>query len=141
MKASTIALAGLFCLMLVLTASAEENELTKLKARFKTRYPTLVKLKNGGKIGETYKGNVEAVKAAYLEEKAVGEKKVKVFLAEENKDRARLYVLMAKSAGTAPEKVVARAVKRNFSKAEPKHWLKVKSGKWVQKKDYKPESR
>ena len=139
MKAITIALAGLFCLMLTLNVTAEENELSRLKARFKARYPTLTTLKNAGKIGETHQGNAAPVKAAYLEEKAVGEKTVKTFLAEENKDRSRLYVLMAKQAETTPQKVAQRAAKRNFGKAAPEHYLKLKSGKWIKKKDYKPD--
>lgn len=139
MKATTIALAGLFCLLLALPAMADGDELKKLKSRFKARYPTLVKLKDAGKIGETFKGSVEAVKAAYLEEKAKGEKTVKVFLQEENKDRSRLYILMAKQAETTPQKVAQRAAKRNFTKAKAEHYLKPKSGKWVKKKDYKPD--
>jgi uncharacterized protein YdbL (DUF1318 family) len=137
MKALTIALTGLFCLTLALTAVAQDDEITKLKARFKARYPTLKKLKDAGKVGETTAAKVEAVKAAYLEEKAAGEKTVKTFLAEENKDRQRLYILMAKQAETTPEKVVERNAKRNFSKADPNHYLKLKSGKWLKKKDYK----
>ncbi len=55
MRATTIALAGLICLVMAFSAMADENkiELGKLKAKFKARYPTLVKLKNAGKIGET----------------------------------------------------------------------------------------
>jgi uncharacterized protein YdbL (DUF1318 family) len=141
MKATTIGLAGLFCLMLAVTASADNDELKKLKGRFKARYATLVKLKAAGKVGETYRGDVKAVKAAYLVEKvaAEGEKTVKTFLEEENKDRGRLYVLLAKQAGTTPAKVAERAVKRNFQKAAAEHYLQTKADTWVQKKDYKPK--
>lgn len=138
MKTITIALTGLFCLVLALNAMADtDTELDKLKERFKERYPTLDKLKDAGKVGETTRGKVEAVKAEYLDEKAVGDTTVKAFVAAENSDRDRLYVLMAKEAGTTVDKVVERAAKRNFSKAEGDHYLQLKSGKWVKKKDYK----
>jgi uncharacterized protein YdbL (DUF1318 family) len=140
MKTMKIALAGLFCLVLATRVMADNDELDKLKERFKARYPTLVKLKDAGKIGETWQASVLAVKAEYLEEVAEGEKTVKVFLEEENKDRARLYVLLAKQAETTPEKVAERAVKRNFEKAEAEHYLLPKAGTWVKKKDYKPDA-
>jgi len=138
MKTMTITLTALVGLLLALPALAEDaGEIDKLKERFKKRYPTLLELKNDGKIGETTRAKVEAVKAEYLDEIALGETTVKAFLAAENKDRDRLYVLMAKQAGTTVDKVVERAAKRNFGRAADEHYLKLKSGKWVQKKDYK----
>ncbi len=140
MKTVTITLTGLICLLLALPARADDaGELNKLKEQFKKRYPTLLKLKNAGKVGETTRGKVEAVKAAYLDEIAVGETTVKALLAAECKDRDRLYVLMAKKAETTVDKVAERAAKRNFSKASGEHFLKFKSGKWIKKKDYKRE--
>ncbi len=142
MKAMTIAMTGLFCLFLALTAMADDAaEIGKLKENFKKRYPTILKLKDAGKIGETTKGKIGAVKAAYLEEKASGETTVRAIIAAENTDRDRLYVLMAKQAETTVDKVAARAAKRNFGKASLEHYLKLKSGKWVKKKDYKRNPR
>jgi uncharacterized protein YdbL (DUF1318 family) len=117
--------------------TARADELGDLKERFATRYPALLKLREAGKVGETYLGHVEAVKEEFLKEEVqVGETKttVKDLLAAESKDRKSLYEIVAKKTGTTPEKVAARNALRNFEKAGPEEWLKTKDG-WVKKKD------
>ena len=131
-------LAVLFVAALAAPA-ARADGLTDMKKRFEARYPVLLKLREAGKVGETYLGWVEAVKADYLtEEVEFGEEKITVkdLLAAENRDRVVLYKYLAKEAGTTPELVAERNAKRNFEKAGAEEWLKTKDG-WVQKKDIK----
>jgi uncharacterized protein len=137
MKLIPLTLALVATLFVATAAFAEDSDLDKLKKRFKGRYPTLVKLKDAGKIGETRAAMVEVVKAEYAGEKAVGDKTVQAFLAEENKDRAELYALMAKQTETTVELVAARAAKRNYEHAAADHYLKTKADTWVKKRDYR----
>lgn len=118
-------------------APARASEASDLKKRFETRYPVLLSLKEGGKIGETYLGYVEAVKSDYLTEKVkLGEEEITVkdLLAAENKDRRRLYELLAEQYDTTSEKIAERNAKRNFEKAGAEEWLKTENG-WKKKKD------
>jgi uncharacterized protein YdbL (DUF1318 family) len=119
-----------------ISALATDEE--SLKKRFESRYDTLVKLKDLGKIGETSAGYAEAVEDRYLPEKiadAKGSETIVTFLGAENSDRDRLYVLIADKTSATPKEVAMRNARRVFSKAPPHHYLKMPSGKWVQKKD------
>ncbi len=135
-------------LLLVLAPSAlagedKKDELEKLKQRFKERYPVLLDLKDAGKVGETHEGLAKAVKEQYLDDKANPDaedgRTVKEFLAAENKDRRRLYELIAEEVDTTPEKVARRDAQRRFEKAEPDHYLKLEEKGWVQKKKLKKD--
>ena len=56
-------------------------------------------------------------------------------LTDENTDRKAFYALTAEKFETTPEIVARSAGIRNFKAAEPEHWLKLKDGTWVQKKN------
>jgi uncharacterized protein YdbL (DUF1318 family) len=105
--------------------------------RMAKRLPKLKAYKGEGKIGETYNGLVEAVKKEYREK----DKTLRKLVAEENEDRKAFYALTAKKFETTPEIVARAAGIRNFKAAEPKHWLKLKTGKWIQRKDLKVEKK
>ena len=138
---ATLALVLLLVAATAVVADTQE-ELKELKLSFKKRYPTLAKMRKAGRIGETFDGYVEAVKADTLKEKvdpkAESSPTVAEFLKTENEDRGRLYVILAKRSETTPEKVAARNAARNFDRAGAEEFLKTKDGKWVKKKDLKP---
>lgn len=118
--------------------AAQANDEEQLKKRFASRYETLVQLKDVGKIGETSTGYAEAVERRYLSEKisdARGSQTIGSFLSAENTDRKELYVLIANRTSATPEEVALRNARRVFGKAPPHHYLKMPSGKWLQKKD------
>ncbi|MBE3133100.1 MAG: DUF1318 domain-containing protein [Acidobacteria bacterium] len=111
-------------------ACADTKE--EIVERMAKRLGAVKKCKAEGKIGETFDGLVDAVKAQYLDDKSL-----KKLVADENADRKAFYALGAKKYGTTPEAFALSAGRRNFREARPEDWLKPKDGKWVQKKDLK----
>lgn len=111
-----------------LTADSKDD----IKARAKKRYPELKKLKEAGKIGETYLGFVEPFtkKAAKIEQ-------VKKIVLAENADREKLYAIIAKEMKTSVEVVAKNNAIRIFKKAGDEEYFKGKDGKWRQKKSMK----
>ena len=107
--AVALALVGAAC-----TVLADDPALEALRAKFKARYPKLVELQRAGKLGETSKGFVEAVRPEYLREPVV-----KTTRDEENADRKKLYAILAKQEGAEPGQVAERNARRNFEKARP----------------------
>jgi len=96
----------------------------ELKDRFKQRYPALRAAKEAGKVGETYKGFVEAVES---------DKSVASLVDEENNDRTELYKQLAADEKTTPEKVGEVNGERNFKNAAPGTFLKGRDGAWKKK--------
>ncbi|MFP4058361.1 MAG: YdbL family protein [Candidatus Brocadiia bacterium] len=129
-------LVGAFALLAVAPrAGADSAEV--LQKRIAQRRPAIQKLKDQGKVGETYEGLVEAVKDEYLKETVkLGDKKMTVgqLLGEENADRKAVYKLIAKKLGVDPDVVARRKAERTFKTAEPGEYLKGKDGKWFRKK-------
>lgn len=102
--------------------------LSELQERFKTRYPELQKLKLAGKVGETYKGFIGAVRPEFE-----SDPNVQQILANENADRRELYHQLAQQTGTTPDEVASRNAARNFEKARSGEWLQYANGQWKQK--------
>ena len=50
-----------------------------------------------------------------------------------------VYELLAKQQNVGADAVAAEAGKRAFRVAQPEHFLKLKDGKWVKRKDVKIE--
>lgn len=127
--------------LLSVAAVARADEREELKQRFKERYPTLVRLKKAEKVGETFKGLAAAVKEEYEDQKVDPQQPesqtIKAFLAEENRDRLRLYELLAEELKTTPAKIAERDAKRRFEQAKPHEWLQPEKDKWVRKRDMK----
>lgn len=128
-------------------AEARKKELAVLRQRFKQRYADVLRLKNQGKIDETLKGTVAVVRRAYADdpvnpkqaEQADDDEKVmKIgrFLALENRDRLRLYELLAKELEVKPAVVARRNAARHYKQAEPDHYLRNARGHWLTKKQW-----
>ena len=109
-----------------LAPSARADEMSDLKARFKTRYAKLESLIRNGTVGETHLGTVEAVKGRALDATAAN------VVAEENADRGKLYAIIARQQKTTPAVVAARNARREFASAKSGEWLKTKDG-WKKK--------
>jgi uncharacterized protein len=121
---------GIFVSMTALLCGASlagaADDLDSLRARFKERYSQLQKLKEAGKIGETWEGYVEAVKGEFKEE-------VAAVVGDENGDRRKLYKLMANEEGITAEEIAKNNAVRNFNKAKKGEYLKGPDGAWKQK--------
>ena len=100
--------------------------------RMAKRLDAVKKAKADGRIGETFDGLVDAVKA-----QALSDKDLKKLVDDENADRKAFYALGAKELNVTPESFALSAGKRNFRVAKPDEWLKPKESKWIQKKDLK----
>jgi len=98
--------------------------------RMAKRLEAIKKEKADGKIGETFYGLVDAVKVQSL-----SDEDLKKLVEDENTDRKAFYELGAKELGTTPESFALSAGRRNFLAAKPEEWLKLKDGKWIQKKE------
>lgn len=110
----------------------------ELKARFSQRHQALERLKDGAKVGETTAGLVEVVRDAYARENVkLPEGKtttVGAFLRAENTDRRLLYEVIGERTGESADSVAQQAAIRNFRQAKPNHYLKLRNGQWMQKK-------
>jgi uncharacterized protein YdbL (DUF1318 family) len=103
--------------------------------------PTIRALKDAAKVGESWKGYLDAVQDTYLSEKLEFEKKTVTigdFLAAENKDREVVYAIIAREQSTEEEQVPVEYVaetsaKDLFKRAQPGDWLLQKTGKWTRK--------
>ncbi len=143
-----VALAAVFAALLVVgpaatthagDADARKQELAELRKRFKQRYPDLLRLKNQQKVGETWKGMVDPLKADYRDDpvdpKADKDERVTIgeLLAVENRDRVRLYKLLAEEMEIDAAVVARRNALRNFQQAQPRHYLKDTDDEWLTK--------
>jgi uncharacterized protein YdbL (DUF1318 family) len=131
--AASVVLCGFILGAAASVACADTKE--EIVDRMAKRLDAIKKFKAEAKIGETFDGLVDAVKASYLDDKNL--KDLKKLLDDENADRKKFYALGAAQLGTTPENFALSAGKRNFREAKPEEWLKPKDGKWVQKKDLK----
>ncbi len=126
-------------------ADARRQELNELRQRFKERYPDLVRLKNEQKIGETYQGRIEAVKAGYLKQPIDPDADkddedvmtIGRFVALENKDRSRLYALLAREMEIEAKVVAARNAARAFEEARADHYVRDADGEWLTGKQWR----
>lgn len=102
--------------------ASADNSLTQ---RMKSRLPEVLALKNSGVVGEGTDGKL-------LVRKEESEKLEKLVM-EENKDRAALFVILAKKTGGTPDEVAKKFAQGMASKAKKGHWFKKPSGNWVSK--------
>jgi uncharacterized protein YdbL (DUF1318 family) len=103
------------------------KEKARLQARSEERYPEIRRYKSDGKIGESATGYLEAVKKAYLDDKALKE-----LIDDENKDRKALYTIIADEDGIEVSLVAKRAAKRNIERAKHGEYVK-QDGEWQKK--------
>ena len=131
-KSNTILLLTLIASLFTFTPFTSANTLdteAELKKRITARKSSLLSMKSAGKVGETTKGLIEAVKPSYLKDAAV-----KKLITNENADRLKVYKLIAAKQKVSADSVAKLNAKRNFTKAAKGHYLKSASGVWKQKK-------
>ncbi|MEX2388216.1 MAG: DUF1318 domain-containing protein, partial [Phycisphaeraceae bacterium] len=120
--------------------SAQSDERAALQERFKQRYPALVQLKRDGRVGETHTGLAGAVRSEYLSQRVDKDDEesptVQRFLSEENRDRQRLFELLAEELNTTATRVAEREARRRFDTAAPHEYLRPADGAWLRKRDY-----
>lgn len=139
MKRFAIALVAAMILCPVAAPVLAQPLKTELKAQFDARAGELLRLKQAGQVGETVEGYVEVVDAAAADDSA------KQLVSDENKDRRRLYQLLAdeinkenpKEKGKAtPEILASRNAARNIERAGPDEFLRVGKDQWIRIRDY-----
>lgn len=144
-RTSWLAVSLLIFSVLLFAPSAFGDERDQLRDNFKQRYPVLVQLKQAGKVGEVHTGYIEAVQPAFARERVNPDDSnsptIAAFITAENRDRQRLYTLLAEEIGATPQAVAQRNARRNFDNAGPEEYLKPRSGQWVQKKNLRDEDR
>ena len=103
-----------------------EREKARLQQQFESRYTAIRAAKGDGKIGETSRGFLEAVKGADVD------RETSRLMDDDNRDRRELYKLIAEDEGVDADLVARRAAKRNFEKARKGEYLK-RDSEWVRK--------
>jgi uncharacterized protein YdbL (DUF1318 family) len=118
--------------------AGQQDPRDALKQRMAGRYPALERLRDAGKVGETFGGFAEAVKPEFAQEKVdpkdAKSETVGQVVAAENADRRQLYDLLAKELKLSAEQVGRQNAIRLLEKARPDHWFKLQDGRWVQRK-------
>ena len=118
---------AIIALFVLLVFSTEANCFAgadDIKARMKSRLPTIGQLKSEGVIGEDSKG--------YLGFVSNTRKQVSLVKAE-NSDREKVYSAIAKQQGTSAQLVGERRAKQIADRAKSGEWLQDESGKWYKK--------
>lgn len=103
---------------------------TELRESMKARYPALQQFREQAKLGETYRGYVEAVT-----EEAAEDEELRRLISAENRDRRALYDIIAMDVGTTPEAVGRINAQRIFDEASPDTYFKTAEGEWKQKEN------
>ena len=128
----------LFLLGLLIPQASANEGLNEAKQRAAERYPTLMKLKEAGKIGESYTGYVGVVEDQYRDDKAKPDEKdsptVGELVSAENTYRQKVYQRIAEKVGVSAEQVARRKAEQNFKEASPETMLKVPDRGWIKKK-------
>lgn len=109
------------------SADRASDKKAELQERFKKRFRDIAQLKDQEKIGETWKGYLDAVK----ERKLAGRESE--LIDDENSDRKQLYKIIAEEEGATEEKVAERNAQRHLRGLKKGHWFLLKSGQWRQR--------
>ena len=122
---------------------SKQERRAALQQSMKQRYPDLERMRDAGRIGETFDGFVAVVKAEHadvkVDPKAKNSPTVAQLAAAENDDRKALYALLAD--GVKPAEVARQNAIRILDRAEAEHWFRLEDGRWVQKKDVHVEKK
>jgi len=95
-----------------------------IKERMKLKLPAIAELKAKGIIGENNKGYLGFV---------TGSKAKKALIAEENKDRKKIYIYFAKQQKTTLDTVEKVQAKRKANRVHPGEFFQKPGGTWVKK--------
>jgi len=118
---------AIIALFVLLVFSTEANCFAgadDIKARMKSRLPTIVQLKSAGIVGEDNSGYLGFV---------TGKKKEATVVEAENSDRKKVYSAIAKQQGTSVDLVGQRRAKQIAERAKSGEWLQDEVGKWYKK--------
>ena len=110
-------------------ASANPDEHLKVRAGPWVTRGDVAKLKNDGKIGETWRGYIEAVT-----NKAADEARVAAVVNAENVARKYTYERQARNRKTSVDHEEERAGRQKIDNANSGDFVKEKDGNWVRKK-------
>ena len=95
-----------------------------IKERMKLRLPAIAELKTKGIIGENNRGYLGFV---------TGSRAKEALIAEENKDRKKIYTYFAKKQNTTLDIVEKIQAKRKAGKVHPGKFFQKPDGTWVKK--------
>lgn len=113
-------------------------DLAALKARMKSRFRDLSRLRDAGIVGETFDGLVAVRNPAdakkLLDPKNKERGTIGDLLSAEVADRRALYAHLAKELKVPADKIGKQNGIRNLNKAKPEHWFRLAGGKWAQRK-------
>ena len=118
---------AIIALFVLLVFSTEANCFAgadDIKARMKSRLPSISQFKSDGIVGEDNQGYL-----AFVTSKVKYDDVVRA----ENTDRKKVYSAIAKQQGTSVELVGQRRAKQIADRAKSGEWLQDKSGKWYKK--------
>ena len=138
MNARCVCLTSLFAVLAVAWPSAAAaRSKAEVLASMKGRYPALRQAIADGKVGETHKGLVDAVKADYRGEKVTDRGKtvtIGQLVDGEVADRTEYFAIAAKEQNTTPEVVAKNFATRKKSRLKSGEYWKQEDGTWVRKK-------
>jgi len=118
---------AIIALFVLLVFSTEANCFAgadDLKARMKSRLPSISQFKSDGIVGEDNQGYL-----AFVTSKVKYDDVVRA----ENTDRKKVYSAIAKQQGTSVELVGQRRAKQIADRAKSGEWLQRESGEWYKK--------
>jgi uncharacterized protein YdbL (DUF1318 family) len=116
---------SLIVVALAMSLSALAESATDIRHRMEQRLPKIDALKSQEAVGETNRGFLEARKVDVPDAAAV--------VADENRDREAVYVLIAKQTGSAADAVGRARAKQIAAGSRPGVWVEDESGQWHKK--------
>ncbi len=111
-------------IVLCLITAVSLSWANEIKQRMKQRLPVIVQMKKQGIVGENARGYLEYVS---------GNKANKQIVDEENKDRKRVYTMIAKQQKVTLEKVERLRAVQIVQKTAKGEFLKKEDGSWYKK--------
>lgn len=110
-------------------ASAKADEYLKVRTGPWVTRGEVATLKEDGKVGETWRGYIDAVT-----DKAAAEPRVAAVITAENIARKYIYERQARNRKTSVEHEEERAGRQKIDNAKAGEYVKDKDGKWARKK-------
>lgn len=122
MKTRLLALLALLCLIV---ASIHAEGADAIKQRMDQRLPRIDALKETQVVGENIRGYVEVRGSASADDQQV--------VNAENRDRAAIYEIIAREAGSTAEAVGRARANKIAETSRPGVWLQDEAGRWYRK--------
>ena len=122
MKARLLTVFAALCL---LTVSVLAESATDIRRRMEQRLPQIDALKAQEVVGETNRGLLDARKTGVANAASV--------VADENRDREAVYVLIAKETGSNADAVGRARAKQIAANSRSGVWVQDEAGRWIKK--------